>query len=298
VEGREAARYGRLGEMQLDGGSFEVEHESTEGIIAALQEKTGAAFEAVLLPQEAGSDEGSKGLKPVFAAPGFFVGSEGGKVVVGRPGAGFWESAEMLPVQACHLVVNRPTNATEAFEVYVDGRSLTLGQRSASGVKDEPAVRFGGGWNGGLLNVALYDRVFTAEEAGRSGELMQQRIAKLPPAPPRVRLMGKLVEVSAMPTAEAIDPYTSAMVEYVYEVEKVLEGEFKEPRVLVKHWAMLDLHPVKGLPREPGKSYELVLESASDHKHLEGERVMQDTTAFDLPAWFDVAPPRVVPSSP
>jgi hypothetical protein len=97
-----------------------------------------------------------------------------------------------------------------------------------------------------------------------------------------------------MPTPEAIEPYTSSLVEYVYEVQKVLEGDFKEPRVLVKHWAMLNLHTVEGLPRELGKSYELTLEKSEDHLHLQGERVMQDTGAFDLQAWFDVAPPRVV----
>jgi hypothetical protein len=43
-----------------------------------------------------------------------------------------------------------------------------------------------------------------------------------------------------------------------------------------------------------GKSYELTLEPGADHLHLQGERVMQDTSAFDLQAWFDVSPPRVV----
>jgi hypothetical protein len=99
-----------------------------------------------------------------------------------------------------------------------------------------------------------------------------------------------------MPTPEDISPYTRSLVEYVYEVEKVLEGEFKAPRVLVKHWAMLALLPVQGFPREEGKSYELLLERGDAHQNLQGERVMQDTTAFDLEAWVDVSPPRVVAS--
>jgi hypothetical protein len=295
IEGHNAGRFGRFQEMQLDGGSFELESEGAEKVVAHLKEQPQAAFEAVMLPGDTAAGEGGKEPLSVFTGPEFFVFWERGKLGVMSPKGGMWESSEPLPTTPFHLVVNRGADPAKSFEAFVNGKPFGLGMRA--GTLTAPpmeAITFGGGWNGGLLNVALYDRVLAAEEISRNAEAMQQRIGSLPPPPPRVRLRGKLVELSAMPTPEAIEPYTSSLVEYVYEVEKVLEGEFKEPRVLVKHWAMLNLHTVRGLPREVGKSYELTLERAEDHLHLQGERVMQDTTAFDLQPWFDVSPPRVV----
>jgi hypothetical protein len=296
IEGRAAGRYGRFNEMQLDGGTFEAEAESAEIMVPPLKEKPQAAFEAVLLPGEATVDGKAGGEPFLFTAPGFSVIVKSGSITVARASGGVWASSGALPRKPFHLVVNRLEDAAKGFEVFVDGRPLAMAAVGGATLQPGPemtTVAFGGGWNGGLLNVAIYDRTLDAGEIARGSQAMQQRIAALPPAPPRVKLQGKLVEVSAMPTPEGIEPYTSALVEYVYEVEKVLEGEFKDKRVLVKHWAMLDAVPVEGLPREVGKSYELTLERGKDHEHLQGERVMQDTTAFDLEPWFDVGPPRV-----
>jgi hypothetical protein len=143
--------------------------------------------------------------------------------------------------------------------------------------------------------VALYDRIVTDEEIASNAHAAQARIATFPPAPQRVKVRAKLVEVSPMPTPEGISPYTGALVAYAYEVEKVLEGTLGSKTVLVKHWAMLGERAVQGFPREAGKSYDLVIEREADHPQLKGERVIDDTTAFDQEAWFDVASPRVTP---
>jgi hypothetical protein len=297
IEGRAAGRYGRFNEMQLDGGLFEAEAESAELIVPRLKETPQAAIEAVLLPGGGPSGDGKVSGEPfLFTGPAFYVAVKGGKLSVTRATGGVWTSADALPEKPFHLVVNRLEDAAKGFEVFVDGKPRTMTATGSTTLQPGPeltTVAFGGGWNGGLLNVAIYDRTLDADEIARGSQAMQQRIAALPPPPPRVKLQGKLAEVSAMPTPEGIEPYTSALVEYVYEVEKILEGEFKDKRVLVKHWAMLDVVPVEGLPREVGKSYELTIERGQDHQHLQGERVMQDTTAFDLEPWFDVASPRV-----
>ena len=72
----------------------------------------------------------------------------------------------------------------------------------------------------------------------------------------------------------------------------MISGELKDKRILVKHWGLLNRVPVKGFPRDLGKSYELILERESDHAELKGERVMDDTAAFDLQPWLDVALPK------
>ena len=96
-----------------------------------------------------------------------------------------------------------------------------------------------------------------------------------------------------MPSAEGIAPYTGSLVAYVYEIEKVISGELAAKKIIVKHWAMLDQKPVAGFPRTLGGTYELELEPEAGHDHLKGERVMDDTTAFDLETWFDISPPKV-----
>jgi hypothetical protein len=295
VESHGAGRYGRFQEMQLDGGSFELEAEGAESGVAHFKEKPEAAFEAVLLPIEPVIGEAGQQPQCVFTAPEFGVFIEKGKLMVMSPKGGVSESSELLPTTPFHLAVNRDADSAKSFEAFVNGKPLAMGA-GAGTVKASPmeAITFGGGWNGGLLNVALYDRAMAAEEVSQNASAMEHRIAALPPPPPRLRLRGKLVELSAMPTPEAIEPYTSSLVEYVYEVENVLKGKYKEPRVLVKHWALLDLHPVEGLPRKLGQSYDLTWEPGADHLHLQGERVMQDTSAFDLQPWFDVSPPRVM----
>jgi hypothetical protein len=127
----------------------------------------------------------------------------------------------------------------------------------------------------------------------KHAKLLLDREAALPPAPPLVKLRAKLVETSAMPTAEGLGAYTGGLVAYVYEVHQVLSGEYSEKRVLVRHWAMLDRQIVAGFPRKTGEVYELEIEPVSAHPELGGERVMDDTTALDLDLWYDVSTPSL-----
>jgi hypothetical protein len=143
-----------------------------------------------------------------------------------------------------------------------------------------------------MLGIAIYTRVLEANEIARHFSIQSAALSKLPPPPPQVKVKARLVEVSSMPTAEGIAPYTGALVAYIYELEQVLSGKFDDKRMLVKHWAMLDQQPLAGFPRKVGQSYELTLEREDDHPHLKGERAMDDTAAFELTSWFDVEPPR------
>lgn len=292
IESRGAARYGRFHEMLLDGGMFEAESESAALALQHLREKPEAAFEALLLPAQFEGGEEPQAPCLIFAGPGFHVGIEKGRLTLAQPSGGMWGSVEALPAKPFHLAVNR--NA-QGFDAFVDGEPFALSARSAApDVPPAGSLTFGGGWSGGLMHVALYDRVLTEEDIAASSEVAQARIATFTAPPPRVRLQARLVEASALPTPEGIAPYTSALVSYVYDVEQVVEGDLNAKRVLVKHWCMLDQKVAQGFPREVGKSYGLTLERESDHAHLKGERVMDDTTAFDLEVWFDVSPPRVV----
>lgn len=299
VEGRGAARSGRFNEMVLDGGKFEAEADSATLVVEHLQKKIDVTFEAIIIPPGVEESGRSDSDGHIFSSPSFVVAVKEGKLAVADASGNAWQAATAVPQKSFHLVVkHQPAEASQPFIAFVEGEVIPLTATAALKLPVSTTLAFGGGWNGGLLNIALYDRLFTDEDIIANAEAARTRIASFPPAPTRVKLMGRLVEVSALPTPEGIAPYTGSLVAYVYEVEKVLSGEFTAPKVLVKHWCMLDQKVAEGFPREVGKSYELTLEREADHAHLKGERVMDDTTAFDLEAWFDVAPPRVKEDSP
>lgn len=297
LDSQGAARFGRHNEMLLDGGRFVIEEEAAGSVIQHFKEQPDASFEAIVLPSrfeaaESGGDRSASAPGHVLRAPGCAIQMEGRTLFVTATPGMVWSSAAPLPEGPFHLLVAR-TDRT--FAAYINGQPVAL--KAEPNHPLEPGgdfVMFGGGWGGGLLHIALHDHALSAENAAAHATAAQAKIDQLAPPPAQVKVLAKLVETSAMPTAEGIEPYTGALVAYVYEVEKVLEGSLPagENRLLVKHWGMLGREPVAGLPREEGRSYELLLERQSAHAHLNGERVMDDTTAFDLEAWFDVSPPQ------
>lgn len=303
LDSQGAGRFGRCNEMLLDGGSFVMEEESAAPALAHFRDHPTATFEAIVLPDAFEETGGAVALQEpvtpgaqVFSAPGMNLQLRDGKLTVSKAAGQSWQSTQSLPDKPFHLMVTR-TGA--GFALYVNGQPAELQSSPADKVASpSDAITFGGGWQGGLLQVALHDRDLPAEQAAAHAASAQARISTLPVSPPRVRVKARLVETSAMPTPEGIEPYTAALVAYVYEVQEVLEGDFPttEKRLLVKHWGMLGREPVHGFPRTEGQTYELVVERQSAHSHLNGERVMDDTTAFDLEPWFDVSSPRVIPA--
>ena len=76
-------------------------------------------------------------------------------------------------------------------------------------------------------------------------------------------------------------PYQESLVAYIYDVQKVLKGEYKEKQILVMHPAHIGLKIQSLEDFELGKSYEL-------HLHeLEGTqwstvKSQDDSNRFDL----------------
>ncbi|MDF7826777.1 hypothetical protein P4B35_22310 [Pontiellaceae bacterium B12227] len=133
-----------------------------------------------------------------------------------------------------------------------------------------------GDWPGTLEGIAWYDRVLDQDEIGQEytvwiGAQPLDRFKSVN----RVILDAKLTQKSPMPTAEGIAPYRSSLVEYLYDVERIVEGEIDDHQVIVQHWAILDAS-VYPLNREEGKTYRLILESVDDHPELEGERISSE----------------------
>ena len=98
---------------------------------------------------------------------------------------------------------------------------------------------------------------------------------------------AKLIETTSVPTLASIAPYRQALIVHTYEVERVVSGECKEPRLLVAHWAIVG---GKTLPpdKRKGETYALTLEPYSRHKELEGERLVMAVDDLTLPLFYDV----------
>jgi hypothetical protein len=293
MEDFDAARYGRLEEMLLDGGRFQTPPEEKDGplprTLAAPQEVV--AVQMLLLPSAPVAAPASTPLRYLLRAPGLTLALAPNGSLIAAQASGARRSDTALPEEPCHLMVVRHQGELSAW---VNGEPLPLASHAEDvALSSAPHLVLGGNWEGGMMGLAIHARAFSAAEVRQQSSLQLAHLRQLPPPPPRVKVRARLLEASSMPTAEGIAPYTGALVASIYEVEQVLEGTLESKSILVKQWAMLGQKPLAGFPLEVGKSYELSLEREEAHPHLKGERVMDDTVAFDLESWFDVTAPRV-----
>ncbi len=117
--------------------------------------------------------------------------------------------------------------------------------------------------------------------------------AKKPDAAPAkgpVVVDARLATAGIIPTPRSIAPYRNALVVSVYDVVKVLEGDYKSPRILVAQWAIRDARVLdEARQRTAGAAARLTLERYDAHPELEGERVIAGSGMPDLPLYYDVA---------
>ncbi|MPY86358.1 MAG: hypothetical protein GEU99_00375 [Luteitalea sp.] len=103
----------------------------------------------------------------------------------------------------------------------------------------------------------------------------------------RVVVEARLVRAGTIPTPQSIAPYRNALVVNGYEVVKVLEGKYNEQRIQVAQWAIRDVRVLAGARKEPGSVHRLTLERYDAHPELEGERLIDESEAADLPLYYD-----------
>lgn len=285
LETKGAARYGRHFEMLLDTGSFAPKAEAAAAIADAFKKDGPVSVELVLgMMNPEGAGEGA-----VATFPGLQITCRGGlihaKTDSGIIGLG------PLSSPVVHFAAVRSGTGYALRAQGADGKThRAFTAKAAAAARDAPIVFGGGGAGAGLLRVAIYKRPLDEPELVVSAGDLPADLVSVSAA--RVKLRGRLLEASPMPTAEGINPYTSALVECVYEVTNVIEGDYNEKRVFVKHWGMLDRKTTAGFPRRPGVEYELLLEPLSEHPQLKGDRSMA-LDVFDLDPYYDVSAPKV-----
>ncbi|MEM7147478.1 MAG: hypothetical protein AAF591_20345 [Verrucomicrobiota bacterium] len=179
----------------------------------------------------------------------------------------------------------------ETWEMALDGEDREPQATEVALEKGEGLV-FGEGWDGKVKGVAVYNRALSLEEVAAAHHYWETEIVHRAPVS-RLKVKGTLVEATPMPSVESLteEPYRRALLVYTYAVDEVLEGDFNDEKLLVRHWAILDEKPVKGYPREVGESYELDLEPSSAHGQLKAERQFDDSSEFTLELFYDVSTP-------
>ena len=135
--------------------------------------------------------------------------------------------------------------------------------------------------------MAVWLRLLTPEEIASAAKASKPKIT---PYSPPVRLKVKLTEATE-PDMDQLASYTRMLVDHTYEVVEVLEGKFKEPTIVVLHWAVLDRKPVPGIPRDIGQVYEVTVETVESHPEVDSELQITGSTDPLAPLYLDVGTP-------
>jgi len=287
VEPEGTALFGPRLDMQLSSGLFKPTALAQAHIAQTLPAAKSWTLEATLLPAHLPLAPSSL-TGSLLTLPGWQLALNNGKLVInGTP------------------LDHPPLTLPAHFALRHDGSRLTpfingtaLPPISIAALPDATTTQFGGSsLTAGLEGIALHTTALPDTALQSSHTLWQSRVSTaLKQSPPRVRLRAKVAETTGIPTPEGIDPYTRAMIAYVYDVEQVIEGTYDARQILVCHWALMDRKPCLGLPRKPGDTVELLVEPLDleqHHPELEGQRVLDDTSAFDLDKWYDITPPAL-----
>ncbi|MFH0780937.1 MAG: LamG-like jellyroll fold domain-containing protein [Pseudomonadota bacterium] len=193
--------------------------------------------------------------------------------------------------RAQHLVANFDG---KYLEIFIDG--LSAGKKemniNLAGMALD-TFRLGdrtGSLQAVLSGVAVYNKELKQAEITANSRLAHARVDKTKPADILV-IEGAVQETSEIPAPDAIGAYRRALVVNTYSVKKVIQGEYRQKRILVAEWAILDRNIIKSY-QTPAQLEQLVLEKMSDNPQLEGERQMMDVFEPELEMYYRL--PQVV----
>lgn len=287
IEPEGTALFGRHLDMQLLTGSFKPSALAQAHISKILPAAKTWTLEAALLPPSL-PHQANALSGPLLTLPGWKIELAGGELILNGRGL-------------AHPPISPPSHIAFRYDgsnatVFLNGKPLS--PLAIAALPDTTNTQFGGGAIAlGLQGLALHTSALDDATLQEASSYWQTRLSEnMKAAPPRVRLRAKLTETTGVPTAEGIAPYTRAMIAYAYDVEEVIEGHYDGKQILVCHWALMNEKACTGFPRKLGESYELTVEPLDLEKHhpeLEGQRVFDDTTAFDLEKWYDIALPQL-----
>ncbi|MGW8192648.1 MAG: LamG-like jellyroll fold domain-containing protein [Desulforhopalus sp.] len=189
--------------------------------------------------------------------------------------------------------------ANQHLVLVIDGDSVELYRNGNSAGKKPLAVDFretavdtfilgdrAEEWYGTLENIAVYNMPLAAADIHSHAGLMADKWndRSLSPVSPLV-VEGTLLQSTEIPPPDSLGAYRRALVVNTYSVDRLLEGEYGDERIVVAEWAILDRNVVKKYPGSPETEL-LVLEEFADHPELEGERQMMDIFEPELETYY------------
>ncbi len=293
------ARFGRGFEMNLKNGSFVAE--GMNDIILDACKTSNELTVEVVLTSDSLNQRGPARIITFStdqASRNFTLGQEGGSLVfrVRTPQTGENALPQVVlgTINAgtpAHVVVSyRPGE----FACYLNGERVSVpplidgdfSNWTPQSLVFGDELNLARNWSGRISNVAIYNRVMHSEEAaGNHARLSQELAGRAPPK--RLIVKAKLLERTPHPALEAIAPYKSALVTYIYEVEEVVSGELAAPKIAVAHWALLNSKTIELAQNTEGETYQLLIEGFDDNPQLQGERLVMDHDDFTLPLFYD-----------
>jgi hypothetical protein len=287
IEARERARFGPHFEMLVDGGRFDADPVSSKNIAAYLSgDRAPFTLEILATPSAADQDGVVIGTDHLQlkqrGSDWVFISDQPrhGRLWIGQAEVG-------VPH---HLVI--AFDGAE-FTVFHNGKAVSQGGKDLSTLEmlaGRRGLTFGSGWSGAIEAVSLVPGRLDESRIEASWDYLRRKINARQPIP-RVRLRGKLLEMTADRPVEALDTYQRGLLGYLYSVEEVLEGSYEGDKVVVLHWTIMDRIPLQGFPRRPGETYELLLEPYQAHPELVSERQWNDLIE-PLDPYYDVATPK------
>jgi hypothetical protein len=295
VERRGRARLDHWHRMDLAGGAFAASGEASEAIVAGVQRANELTIEATLTPRTATQAASIVALSGGGERVNAVLAQEGNRLVLRLALARRGVARSDLDLGA--LEAGRPTHVLVSYRpgrltAWRDGQSVVdTDEVQGDFFRWRPRPLAFGPWNGWLEGIAIYGRALEADEAAENARLVKAKLQRRA-AVPAVRLRGRLVARSRIPTLREISPYREALAVYEYRVEKVLEGRFPAPRVRVAHWVILDGGTLPPAGRREGEVYELRLEPFAANPQLESiflSESLPGASAGDL--FYDAAPP-------
>jgi hypothetical protein len=104
----------------------------------------------------------------------------------------------------------------------------------------------------------------------------------------RVVVDARLAHAGPIPTPQSILPYRHALVVNEYDVVKVVDGQYSGGKIRVAQWAIRDGKVLGDAKKAPGAQAQLTVERYDAHPELEGERLITDLPASDLPLYYEI----------
>jgi hypothetical protein len=109
-----------------------------------------------------------------------------------------------------------------------------------------------------------------------------------PASAARIVVDARLSHAGPIPSPQSILPYRHALVVNEYDVVTVASGQYAEKKIRVAQWAIRDGKVIASAARTAGATARLAVERYDAHPELEGERLITDLGASNLPLYYEV----------